>query len=341
MFEPVALDVRRRPSLVSGLEITDFASPDTELICPYFHQRFFAADSRSFICQGTFDGAHEAVLVRMEEAKAWRLTDGGANVHTADLAPDSRTLYFTRDQALWSVDVETGAEARLRDLPAEDGYTCLRCVHRNADGSLIAAAANREHASGVREGRVWAIPIDGGPARAIVDRPFQIGHVQFSTNDPGLVMYCHETGGSSPQRIWLARVDGKHSGALFDDPGHPWVTHETFTRNGEWVVFVRHPDGMGMIRPDNTDYRALDAQRAWHPGPTSDASAIIHDTHTGEIRLLLPNEDMRLVKLSESELVPGGPHPHPCFAPDDRTAIWTSSGSGKACASVIDVSGVI
>jgi len=174
MFEPVALDVRRRPSLVSGLEITDFASPDTELICPYFHQRFFAADSRSFICQGTFDGAHEAVLVRMEEAKAWRLTDGGANVHTADLAPDPRTLYFTRDQALWSVDVETGAEARLRDLPAEDGYTCLRCVHRNADGSLIAAAANREHASGVREGRVWAIPIAGGPARAIVDRPFQI-----------------------------------------------------------------------------------------------------------------------------------------------------------------------
>ena len=340
MFEPVPLDVRKRSSLVPGLEITEYSSSATDLTCPYFHQRFFLDGSRGFVCEGVFDGQKKAVLVDRQDAAAWRITQGGANVHTADLAPDGRCLYYTRDQELWCVDVTSGAETRLRELPTEDGYTCLRCVHRNVDGSLIAVAANREHASGVTEGRVWVIPTDGGPARPVIDRPFQIGHVQFSTTDPTLLMYCHETGGASPQRMWLARVDGGHPGPLFDNPGHPWVTHETFTRSGEWVVFVRHPDGMGMIRPDNTDFRALPAPRAWHPGPTSDARAIIHDTHNGEIRLFLTAES-RLVMLSEGELAPGGPHPHPCFAPDDRTAIWTSSAAGKACPCLMDLSGLV
>ncbi len=338
MLSPVAVKRSTRPSQVPGIDIVEFASEETGLVCPYFHQRFFTPDMTYFACAGEFGNKTEVVRVEVGTGNAVRLTEGGAHVHTGDLAPDGRTFYFTRDrQTLWSVDLLTGVETARYELPREDGYECTASVHLNADGSLIAVAGNREHASGVKTGRIWTIATADGTIRPVIERPFQFGHVQFSTTDPTLIMYCHETGGASPQRMWLARTTGEHPGALFTDPGHPWVTHETFTRDGKWVVFVRHPEGMGMIRPDRTGAREIDAPGAWHPGPTPDASAIVYDRHDGQLRLRRL-DDGADTQISPTELGSGGPHIHPCFAPDGHTAVWTSSASGRPHPALADLS---
>lgn len=339
MLHEISLRRLVRPSAMTGITITEFASDDTELTCPYFHQRFFTSDGRFLVCQGRFDGLTEAVLVDREEAKAYRLTDGGANAHGGDMAPDGRTFFFTREGGVWSVDVSSGHDKKHFPLPDEGGYRPSGLLHVNATGSLIAVAGNREHASGVKTGCVWTIAAADGKAQPIVERPFAIGHVQFSTVDPGLVMYCHETGGAAPQRMWLARTDGPHPGALFHDPGHPWVTHETFTGNGQRVVFIRHPEGLALINPDNTGYHAVDAPGAWHPGPSFDGTRVAFDTHGGELWLA----DLRAGKhrkLSAGERGPDGPHMHPRFAPDDATLVWTSSRDGQPRTALLDIAGV-
>lgn len=339
MFEQLEIQRTTRPAEAAGVEVVEYVRPEADLTCPYFHQRFFTPDGRRFVCSGELEGTAEAVLIDRETAEAWRLTEGGANVHTGDLAPDGRTFYFVRGAALWSVDLGAGEETERFPLPNVDGYACSGCLHRNVDGMLLAGFANREHASGVKEGRVWTLDTQTGEAGVVVERPFQIGHVQFSTTDPGLVMYCHETGGSSPQRMWLARTDGQHSGALFDEPGHPWVTHETFSGDGSAVVFIRHRDGMGVIRPDNTGFEALDAPGAWHPGPNHDASWIVHDTHRGEIRLH-SRATGESVLVANDEIGKPDKHPHPRFARDNRTIVWTCSRGGHARPALADVTGV-
>ncbi len=333
-----ALQVQRTVRRTAeGVRIAEFALEGTDLICPYFHQRVFTPDSQRFVCYGEFDGNNEAVLIEIETGDAWRLTEGGAHVHTGDLEPGGRRFYFVRDGVVFSVDMETGEESAHFPLPTDGGYECLSMVHFNADGTRIAVGANREHASGVKQGCVFAIDVAIGDSRIIIERPFQIGHVQWSTVDPDLVMYCHETGGSSPQRIWLARTAGKHPGALFDRPGHPWVTHETFTGDGGEVVFIRHPDGIGIIRPDNSRFEPIDAPGAWHPGPNRDASVIVHDTHKGEVRLHW-RETGRSVLLSTDELATANNHPHPRFSPDERSVIWTSNREAPSRPAVADVS---
>ncbi len=336
MMEALAAQRRTRTAAAEGVEIVEFVLEGTNLICPYFHQRFFTHDSQRVVCYGEFDGNNEAVLVEIETGDAWRLTNGGAHVHTGDLAPDGRRFWFARDGVVWSVDIESGEEVERFVLPSDDGYKCMSMVHFSADGSHIAMGANREHASGVKEACVFAIDVETGDATIIVERPFQIGHVQWSTIDPQLVMYCHETGGDSPQRMWLARTDGHHPGALFDWPGHPWVTHETFTGDGGEVVFIRHPDGMGAIRPDNTGYEPIEAPGAWHPEPNRDASIIVHDTHKGEVRLHW-RETGRSVLLSTNELATANNHPHPRWAPNETMVIWTSNREAPTRPAVADV----
>jgi len=39
-------------------------SPDTDLVCPYFHQRFFRPDSGHFVCAG------EVVLIEVATGEA-------------------------------------------------------------------------------------------------------------------------------------------------------------------------------------------------------------------------------------------------------------------------------
>lgn len=328
MMQSVVIERRSRPSRMPGVEIEDYLSPETDLVCPYFHQRFVTPDLRFLVCEGTFGGVKEVVRLDLVSGEAVRLTDGGAIVHVGDLNPAGDRFFFLRGSWVWSVELATGSEERIAEAVPADGSAMLGFVHFAADGSFLAMGGNRTHASGVKLGRVYALRLDTGRLDTLVERPFQIGHVQCSPADPDLVMYCHETGGASPQRIWLVRPSEGVSWPLYPDPGHPWITHETFTRDGKQVVFIRNPEGMALVQPDNRDFLPIALPRAWHPGPNQDGSLVVFDSHDGYVGLWSAATG-RTNLLAPGELAAGGPHLHPCFLPDNRTLAWTASGNGR------------
>ncbi|MBT3379280.1 MAG: hypothetical protein HN742_03655 [Lentisphaerae bacterium] len=339
MLDRIQLEHRLIPDSLGQDAITEYSGL-SGLVCPYFHQRFITADQRFLICEGRFADRGDVVRIDLVEHTAVRLTDAGARVHVGDLAPDGRRFFFMRGGNIHWVDIFSGDEECFAEAPSAGAYQPMSCLHFSADGTSIVTGGNREHASGVKEGRVWAVDAVSGAAEPIVDRPFQIGHVQCSTVDPDLVMYCHETGGASPQRMWLARRDGVHPGALFDTPGHPWVTHETFTGDGLWIVFVRNPEGIGMTRPDGSELRTFEIPHAWHTGPSRTGDRILFDVHGGDVGILdVATGEARVFARKQH----GGSkaHPHPCFAPDDRTAVWTSTAGKCPTVCILNTRGVI
>jgi Tol biopolymer transport system component len=335
--EPEAMGIvfERRTTSREGVDVREWISPDIDLICPYFHQRFITEDQRFLLCEGRFEAGSAVVRLDMADHEAVRLTAPGASPHGGDLSSDGRFFYFVRGQHLCRVEVGTGKEEALLHFPTRE-LTFLRQVHLSPDGAHLVVGANRVHASGVKTGDVKVVDLRTGSIRTIVSRPFQIGHVQFSTSDPGLVMYCHETGGASPQRMWLARLDSAHPGALYDRPGHPWVTHETFCGNGKRIVFIRNPEGVGTIRPDNSDAETFEVPGAWHPGPSRTADRIVFDTHGNGLGILWTGNGKYTI-LSRGERTSDAPHMHPRFAPDDKTVVWTASRDARphpACANL-------
>jgi len=327
-MECIPVERSTRASGMPGLEIEDYLSPGVDLVCPYFHQRFVTRDLRHLVCEGTFAGVREAVRLDLAGGEAVRLTYGGAKVQVGDLNPAGDRFFFMRGHEVRAVELATGKEEAIAEARPADGTAITGSVHFSADGSFLALAGNRAHASGVKLGRVYALKLATGRLETVAERPFQIGHVQCSPTDPDLLMYCHETGGAAPQRIWLARAGGGASWPLFPEPGHPWITHETFSGDGRQVVFIRNPEGFGMIRPDNRDFRGFSLPRAWHPGPNRDASLVVFDSHDGYVGLWSAQTGVAHL-LAAREIAPGGPHPHPCFLPDDRTMVWTASGQGR------------
>ena len=334
MLQPIEVRRCTQRGATPGLVVTQY-SAGVGLVCPYFHQRFITPDQRYLICEGRFGERSDVVRIDLVTAEALRLTNAGAAVHVGDLAPDGRRFFFVRERAVWWVDIVTGEEKRLTASPSADGYEPMSCLHFSAGGRRLAMGGNRKHASGVLEGRVWAVDAGTGEPEPVVDRPFRIGHVQFSTADPELVMYCHETGGASPQRIWLARTDGVHPGAVFPDPGHPWVTHETFTGDGQWIVFIRNPEGIGMIHGDGTGFRAFGVPGAWHAGPSHSGDRVLYDTPGGDIGLLRTDTGATTM-LARGQHEGGKAHPHPRFAPDDHTAVWTCTAGALSSVCLAD-----
>jgi oligogalacturonide lyase len=72
--------------------------------------------------------------------------------------------------------------------------------------------------------------------RTVIDVPFRLGHLQTNPWVPGEILYCHETTGDAPQRMWVVRADGTGNRPALRESPDEWVTHETFSGKDE-VMF--------------------------------------------------------------------------------------------------------
>jgi len=61
-----------------------------------------------------------------------------------------------------------------------------------------------------------------GAVATVVDVPFQMGHIQANAYVPGEILYCHETGGDAPQRMWITRSDGTGNRPLYKETPDEW-----------------------------------------------------------------------------------------------------------------------
>ena len=85
-------------------------------------------------------------------------------------------------------------------------------------------------------GGLLAMDLANGRTRTVLEVPFRMGHVQANPLKPGEILYCHETGGDTPQRMWLVNADGTGNRPVFPEHADDWVTHEQFA-DADHVIF--------------------------------------------------------------------------------------------------------
>lgn len=85
-------------------------------------------------------------------------------------------------------------------------------------------------------GGILAMELASGRTRTVLEVPFRMGHVQANPLKPGEILYCHETGGDAPQRMWLVNADGTGNRPVFPEQPDDWVTHEQFA-DADHVIF--------------------------------------------------------------------------------------------------------
>ena len=316
----------------------------------------------------------QAMAVNEESGEIVQVTEGGY-AGTLCVAQKSMRLLLTRRVgAGWGGPVEVVAidlagvfadskagqmrpaadyENVLATLPAglaEAGELALDATEEVAYFRLTRAAAAKhlpegtkiETAFGPRQmgagpTGIGKVSLLTGKAEAVVAVGFQVGHIQSNPFVPGEIVFCWETGGKAPARMWTVQADGTGLRPLFAEAPFDWVTHEVVITKDEVAFAIvghrppgtsdewgpagtrEHPTGLGIANLRTREvYLAGQTKQGsgfwhvhgspdgrWAVGDDFDRNLWIIDRHTNEMMLL-----------SAGHKETASDHVHPTFSPD-------------------------
>lgn len=198
----------------------------------------------------------------------------------------------------------------------------------------------RFEAAGRGRGGIRSVDLRSGAIRTVVDVPFRMGHVQASPWVPGEIVYCHETTGDAPQRMWTVRADGTGNRPLYVEQGDEWVTHETFATRDEVIFNLmghlpwlrERPTGLAVVdlRTNRmTILGQVDEDMGggrtgglWHGNGTADGRLAVADSFKGDVYLIDRRSGARTLLTGGHVMKPD--HAHPIFSADGRRVLIQS-----------------
>jgi oligogalacturonide lyase len=254
------------------------------------------------------------------------------------LEPASGLFYFTQQGWFQVMELPLifsgGSPARkVAELPKN-------VVHLMGGLSLDASGKTIYSGALLEEDKRWAIvacDLESAAWRIVKEVDFKVGHIQANPVTTGRVMVCWETGGESPQRMWLVNGDGAGLRPFYKETYKEWVTHEVWWGADRalftvWPYDKEHEEkpygAAGTSLPEGalTIYSQL---RAWHIHGSPDKKWVAVDDFDRNIWLINAETKERRL-LTQDHLGKGfDTHPHPSFTPDSKAVVFNSSRGGK------------
>lgn len=201
------------------------------------------------------------------------------------------------------------------------------------------------HRLGDNLSAIYTVDLQSKKTTKLIEVPFRTGHFQANPFLPGEIMYCWETGGDAPQRIWILSVD--KNGKVTNRPGYKenkdeWVTHEVFV-NADNILFnvmghldrlQKKPNGIAFQNIRNNQFKQLANAKElggyWHAAGTTDLKWAVVDTFDGSIyRYNLETGEVTLLSKghrpnTQSPFSPQA-HAHQSISPDGKWILINSS----------------
>ena len=214
----------------------------------------------------------EAMAVNEKSGEIVQVTQGGFS-GALSIAQKSMKLYFmreTKEKSMQIVEVNLAKvfeDSKLRKMKSISAYERI-CgltpsemgaagdMALDADEERVYFRVGKEEAAkhmapdatieknfgprnmGAGPGGIMSMNLDKGTFKYVVSVPFQIGHIQSNTWNPGEIIFCWETGGKSPQRTWTVFADGTGLRPLYPEADYEWVTHEAVISKDEVAMAI-------------------------------------------------------------------------------------------------------
>ena len=195
----------------------------------YFNQNGYTADGKKMVYT-TPDGIS---VLDLQTLAAKQVVMGRVRIIVT--GHKTQNVYYIRDGAVFSTDVDTLATREIAKLPPRGSISTV-----NADETLLAGTYiegngedynQRGRAQGgaqqleqplskgqMMEQRLAAhLPVGlftvnakTGEVKTIHRSTDWLNHLEFNPSDPSLLMFCHEGPWHKVDRIWTMRTDGSH-----------------------------------------------------------------------------------------------------------------------------------
>lgn len=140
-----------------------------------------------------------------------------------------------------TINPEMGASGDMA-LDADEERVYFRVgkeeAARHLDAGVVLEKSFGPRNMGAGPGGIGSMNLKTGELKHVVSVPFQIGHIQSNTWNPGEIVFCWETGGKSPQRTWTVMADGSGLRPLYPESDFEWVTHEAVIGKDEVAIAI-------------------------------------------------------------------------------------------------------
>jgi oligogalacturonide lyase len=303
----------------------------------YFNQNGYTADGKRLV----YTAPSGISVLDLATHKVKQIVQGPARL--IDAGRRSQRVYYIRDGAVFSTDVDTGDTRRIAALPPRGSIATV-----NADETLLAGTyiegqgqdyrGNRNQQSHpldqpLNKGQMmeqrWAaklpmglfiINIQTGENKTIHKSTDWLNHLLFSPTDPGLLMFCHEGPWHKVDRIWTIRTDGSqikkiHTrtmameifGHEFWSPDGKTIWYDLQTPRGEdfWLASYRVDTG------ERTRYHLQRNEWSIHFNVTRDGTLLCGDG--GDPRQVARATDGQWIYLFRPEMIPNRGVDDPTF----------------------------
>lgn len=172
--------------------------------------------------------------------------------------------YYQKVMGTTPVEMQAGGDMAL---DADEKWVYFR-VGRDEAARHMPANAKLEKNFGPRNmgagpTGIAAMELATGKFKHVISVPFQVGHIQSNGWVPGELLFCWETGGKSPQRMWTVKSDGSGLRPVYPEPETDWVTHEVVISKDEVAFAIM---GHRKIKGGTTDVGEATAVGGANPG---------------------------------------------------------------------------
>ena len=285
----------------------------------YFNDNAFTPDGKKM----AYTTTNGISVLNLATLAAQTVVTG--RVKTIIVGHHSPNLYYTKTttnrfySTLWCVNLDTGENRKLADLPRRATVSAINADETLGAGTFIEGDAS---ADGAYDGTVslgkmsdlnlgepenkgelmsrrlaaklpmtmFTINLRTGKIKALLQHKTDwLNHLQFSPADPTLLMYCHEGAWQMVDRIWTIRTDGTHNQLIHQRTMENEIAgHEWWGADGQTVYYQLHfPRGgrVSFIASYNVETR----QRVWLQYDPDESS--IHDNSSPDGRLYCGDGD--------------------------------------------------
>lgn len=183
---------------------------------------------------------------------------------------------------------------------------------------------------------IAAMDIESGEIEMITVVPFQLGHIQSNPWVSRELVFCWETGGKSPQRMWTMKV-GEEPVPLYPESKYDWVTHEAVISpdevafaimghrevgdSGDWGPSGSRlkATGLGIVNLRTHETRIAGQTRSgsglWHVHGSQDGRWAVGDDFSRSLYLIDRTTD-EMMLLTTGHKPSARDHVHPTFSKD-------------------------
>jgi oligogalacturonide lyase len=240
----------------------------------------FRSDRAAGVDKAPHENPHYNLFrMNLDSGEIEQLTDEPFTVSGVTKTPDSRYIVYVtgterrKGDTIKMLDThtgenrviyhETGGQYNLGSpsIAANHGYIAF-CRNENVevpDGPNYTGFKERYYR--VKDGRITVAYLDGSGWFDIFRDTHQLGHFQFSPDDPTIGAFCHEGPWNLvTQRIWLIDFASREVRPCYRQAEQDSIGHEFWTQDGYMFFDNRGPGHDGTITSHRTQAVMTDVQ---------------------------------------------------------------------------------